>query len=128
MKIKLNKNKDIKLDIPKFSCDENAVGEHLNNHDFTKLLNVYGFLCVVGRPGSGKTSFTIALITQKEPKIYKKTHHHIFILMPLESIGSLKKNPFDKLPEENIINELTDETITYIYSKIEGYTKKGEKT
>ena len=66
--ISIKKNKNIKLDIPSFTCDNNAVGSHLNNHDLTKYLNVYGFLCVIGRPGSGKTSMTIAMITQKKPK------------------------------------------------------------
>ena len=68
--IKLIKNKPVKLDIPKFLCDNNSVGEHLLEHPLTSLLNVYGFLCVIGRPGSGKTSMTISLITQKNPKIY----------------------------------------------------------
>jgi ABC-type dipeptide/oligopeptide/nickel transport system ATPase component len=128
MKIQLIKNDVIKLDIPSFVCDKNAVGEHLNDHPLTQLLNIYGFLCIVGKPGSGKTSFAISLMTQKKPKIYKKTHHHVIIIMPSDSISSLKKNPFEKLPKENLINELTDESIMQINKRIEGYTKKGEKT
>jgi hypothetical protein len=89
MKIRLEKNDDIKLDIPKFVCDENAVGEHLNAHPLLKLLNIFGMLCVVGRPQSGKTSFAISFITQKKPKIYRKTHHHVIIMMPTNSIRSL---------------------------------------
>ncbi len=128
MKIQLLKNKKFKLDIPKFVCDENAVGEHLNDHPLTQLLNVFGFLCIVGKPGSGKTSFAISLITQNKPKIYRKTHHHILIIMPKHSIASLKKNPFDKLPENNLISELTDVTIMEVYKRIEGYSDKNEKT
>ena len=45
--ISIKKNKNIKLDIPSFTCDNNAVGSHLNNHDLTKYLNVYGFLNVL---------------------------------------------------------------------------------
>ena len=48
--------------------------------------------------------------------------------MPANSINSLKKNPFDVLPAENIYNELTDQTIHEIYNKIDGFSAKDEKT
>lgn len=126
--ISIKKNPEIKLDIPKFLCDTNAVGEHLNEHPLTTYLNCYGFLCVIGRPGSGKTSLSISLITQKLPRIYKKTHHHILILMPQNSINSLKKNPFKQLPPENFYEELNDSTISDIYDRINEYSQDNEKT
>jgi len=126
--ITLKKNKPIQLNIPSFTCDDNAVGSHLNDHPLTKLLNVYGFLCVIGRPGSGKTSLTISLISQNNPKIYKKTHHHIIVLMPQNSINSLKKNPFKDIDQDNIYNELTEDNILNIYNKIDAYSSKNEKT
>jgi len=126
--ITIHKNKEIKLDIPKFSCDTNAVGDHLGEHPLTELLNVYGFLCLVGRPGFGKTSMAISLIAQKHPKIYRKTHHHILVLMPLNSIGSLKINPFGVLPPENIYGELNDDSISEIYDRIDEFSKNSEKT
>ena len=126
--ISIKKNKNIKLDIPSFTCDSNAVGNHLNNHDLTKYLNVYGFLCVIGRPQSGKTSLAIAMITQKNPKFYKKTHHHILLFMPENSINSLKKNPFAKLDPANIYHELNNSTILEAYDRIDGWSKEGEKT
>ena len=122
------KNKDINLSIPKFLCDSNCVGEHLDTHPLTQLLNIYGFLCLIGRPGQGKTSMAIAMMTQNNPKIYKKTHHHMIILMPTNSINSLKVNPFKQLPEENFYNELTDNNIDAIYKKIDKYSKDNEKT
>jgi hypothetical protein len=126
--ISIKKNKNIKLDIPSFSCDSNAVGHHLNNHDLLKFLNVYGFLCVIGRPQSGKTSLTIAMLTQKKPKIYKKTHHHILLFMPDNSINSLHKNPFAKLNPENIYHELNNTTILDAYTKMDAWSKEGDKT
>ena len=126
--IKEIKNPELKFTIPKFLCDVDAVGEHLMSHPLTSLLNVYGFLCVIGRPGSGKTSLTISLITQKLPKIYRKTHHHVLILMPENSISSLKNNPFKVLPKENIYNELNDDTMMNIFDKIDSYSKNEEKT
>ena len=91
--ITIKHNPVIKLQITNFNCDENVVGEHMNMHPLTKLLNVYGFLCIIGRPGYGKTSIAVSLITQKN-KIYRKTHHHLLIIMPENSINSLEKNPF----------------------------------
>ena len=126
--ISIKKNKNIKLDIPCFTCDTNAVGSHLNNHDLTKYLNVYGFLCVIGRPQSGKTSLAIAMITQKNPKFYKKTHHHILLFMPENSINSLKKNPFEKLDPANIYHELDNVSILAAYDRIDKWSKEGEKT
>ena len=122
------KNPELKLSIPKFLCDTDCVGEHLLGHSLTSLLNVYGFLCVIGRPGSGKTSLAISLITQKDPKVYRKTHHHVLIMMPQHSINSLKTNPFKVLPDENIYNELTDETISDVYNKIKKFSEDDEKT
>ena len=126
--IRIKKNDEIPLDIPQFTCDNDAVGTHMNEHSVTELMNVYGFLCVIGRPGSGKTSLTISLITQKNPKIYRKTHHHILVLMPQNSISSLKKNPFKVLPEENFYNELNESSITDLFNRIDSYSKDGEKT
>ncbi len=126
--ISINKNPEIKLDIPSFLCDGNAVGEHLNDHPLTSFLNCYGFLCVIGRPASGKTSCTIAMMTQKNPKIYKKTHHHVLIMMPQNSINSLKNNPFKQLPEENFNEELNDASISSIYDKVNEWSAKDEKT
>ena len=121
-------NKEIKLDIPHFNCDDNPVAAHLNEHPLTKFLNVYGFLCIIGRPGHGKTSLAISFICQKKNSIYRKTHHHVMVIMPENSISSLKKNPFKKLPEENIYNELNDATISSVYNKIDTYSKDEEKT
>ena len=126
--ISIKKNPIIKLNIPKFECDENPVSKHLNTHPLTQLLNIYGFLCVIGRPGSGKTSLTISFITQKKPNIYRKTHHHLLVIMPENSINSLSDNPFKKLDPTNIYGDLTDATITEVYNKIVEFSKSDEKT
>ncbi len=67
-------------------------------------------------------------MTQKNPKIYKKTHHHVLIMMPQNSINSLKNNPFKQLPEENFYDELNDATITSVYDKVNEWSAKDEKT
>ncbi len=107
-KIKIIKNDQINLNIPKFNCDENIVGEHMNDHPLTKLMNCYGFTAFVGKPQSGKTSLAVSFITQRHPVIFNKTHHRLYVMMPQNSINSMEKNPFKKLPPENMFYELTD--------------------
>ena len=124
--ITIIKNITVKLSIPKLLCDKDCVGDHLKE-PLLELLNVYGFLCVIGWPGSGKTSLAISMITQRKPKIYRKTHHHVLVVMPQNSINSLKNNPFKVLPDQNIYNELDNDSIDTIYRKIDGYSKKDEK-
>ena len=52
--ISIKKNEKIEFSIPKFLCDENPVGEHLNKYDMLRHLNSYSNTCIIGRPGSGK--------------------------------------------------------------------------
>ena len=125
--ITIKKNKKIKIQIPEFLCD-GPIGEHLNQHDLLKSLNKYSFSCFIGRPGSGKSSLAIAFLTQKNPKIFKKTHHHILCIVPSNSLGSMKKNPFSVLPEENMYTELSDDIIDDIYNRISVYSEDNEKT
>jgi hypothetical protein len=81
----------------------------------------------VGRPGSGKSSLAIAFMTQSKPKIYKKTHHKVLVMMPSNSINSMKKNPFAVLPPEKFFNELNETTIQQVYNILED-TAKDMKT
>ena len=77
----------IKLHIPKFNCDENAVDERLKSHPLLRHLNCYGLLVLTG------------MMTQKDRIIYKKTQHHSIIVLPTNSINSLEKTR----PEENFV-------------------------
>ena len=52
--IKVIKNPNVKLNIPKFLCDTDAVGSHLDEHPLTNLLNVYGFCASLGAQVVGK--------------------------------------------------------------------------
>jgi energy-coupling factor transporter ATP-binding protein EcfA2 len=114
--IKIIKNPEIELSIPKFSCDNNSVGQHLLNRPLTSLLNVYGFLIVIGRPGSGKTSMMTSMFQSKY--LLKKVYHTIYLFQPSHSTASLKDNIFEDLP--NKYDELTYETLNDCLEKIKG--------
>jgi len=59
--ISIKKNKSLKLDVPKFICDD-GINDRLNKYDMLSHFNKYCFTGIIGKPGSGKTSL---LIVQK---------------------------------------------------------------
>jgi KaiC/GvpD/RAD55 family RecA-like ATPase len=129
MSIKIKKNKSIKLMIPEFECDDNPIGEHLNEYDMLKHLNVYSFDVIIGKPGSGKTSLLIGFLTSKgKNKIFRKCFDNILLVMPTHSRNSLKNNIFKDHDENKMYDELNIDTIYDIYNKLESYTNDGENT
>ena len=63
--IKVKINKKLNLNIPEFTCDHNPIGEHLNKYDMLSHLNSYNFSAFIGKPGSGKTSLLISMLSGK---------------------------------------------------------------
>ena len=41
MSIEIKKNKELVLDIPEFTCDNNPLGEHLNKYEMLAHLNSF---------------------------------------------------------------------------------------
>ena len=84
-----------KIKPPKMSCDyklsKSPVKPPFPNRSFSML--------IVGKPGSGKTSFLISLLNQKgENRIYRKVFKHIMIVSP--SLSSLPKGLLEGIPQE----------------------------
>ena len=101
--ISLKKNKALNLNIPSFTCDQNPLGEHLNKYDMLSHLNCYGFTCLLGKPGSGKTSIVISWLTGKgKNKIFRKVFDNVVVVMPESSRNSLQNNIFDSLKNHKI--------------------------
>jgi len=81
---------------------------HLNNYNFTLL---------VGRPRSGKSTFAINLLKNKN--IYKKVFHDIIVIIPKTSLENFKDNPFkDFVENEELFYELNEENMNFIFDKI----------
>ena len=72
-------------------------------------------MLICGRPGSGKTTLLLNLIC-KRGKNYNKKYDRIYVFSP--SLGTLKKDPFSDLPEEQKFQELDVETLEAVLEEI----------
>lgn len=66
------------------------------------------FMLIAGKPGSGKTSLILNLIA-KNNKLYNKKFDKIYIFSP--SLTTIANSPFDDIPEDQIFDELSVETL-----------------
>lgn len=114
--IRVKKNEAPDLKRPDFLCDQ-KLHNKLDNFELTKLLNRSNFTLFLGPPGSGKTTMMISLLNTQ--CMFKKCFNKIYVCMPGHSRGSLRDNIFDQLPEDQLYDALTSETIHNIYDQIE---------
>ena len=95
-----------KLEPVKFSVDD-ILGDHI----MEPFPNQSFFWLIVGKAGSGKTSLLInALNMKKENRVYRKVFDKILLVMPSNSRKSLKKNPLDDLPDDQVFENM-DHTV-----------------
>lgn len=101
---------DLSLDLPDFTCDK-CIHKQIK----PPLPGRQGafFLVYCGIPGSGKTSLMISLLTSKDA--YKKAFDNVFVIMPSNSAGSLKKNIFEK--HDKFYDDLDYSTLSGILEK-----------
>ena len=118
MKITIIKNKKPKEQICEMVCDK-PLSEHLDKYEITKFMNKHSINLIIGRPGSGKSSFLWAMFNGGgRNKIFKKVFNNIYLFMPENSRQSMKNNIFDKLPDEKKYNELNFENLNEVLTKI----------
>ena len=85
--------------------------KHLNKHQTSVFL---------GRPGSGKTSLLVSMLTSKgKDRVLYKGYNHIILVMPTSSRASLKKNIFEHHPAEKCFDKLDIESISKIYEMVQ---------
>jgi DNA replication protein DnaC len=126
--ISLKKNKSLNLDIPEFVCD-NDLAPHLNKYDMLKNFNGFYFTGIIGRPGSGKTSLLVSMLTgRKKDKVFQKVFNHVVVVMPSTSRQSMKNNIFKKHTPEKLYDELNNSTINEIYHKLLTSSEEKETT
>jgi hypothetical protein len=118
MKITIIKNKKPKEEICEMVCDK-QLSEHLDKYEITKFMNKHSINLIIGRPGSGKSSFLWSMFNGNgKNKIFKKVFNNIYLFMPENSRQSMKNNIFDKLPDEKKYNELNFENLNEVLTKI----------
>lgn len=109
-------NNKIVLSKFNFSCDE--IDESIPA-PLPQMLNF--FMLINGRPGSGKTSLILNLIA-KRGKLYNKKFDRVFVYSP--SLLTMKNNPFEDLPENQLHTELTPENLQ---TALDDIAESGEK-
>jgi len=124
MKIEIKKNNCPNLGKVNFACDK-ELSSKLNQYEMCKdHLNKYNTTLLIGTQGSGKTSLLINFVK----KLYKKVFDRVYVFMPATSRQSLNPNIFDVLPENQLFEELNEQTITQVYEEVKELSADGKKT
>lgn len=124
MNIKKNRKPDLKL--PSFSVDK-ELNNKLNEFELTKLMNKHNFSLFLGKAGSGKSSLLISLLQTKG--LFKRVFHDIILFCPPNSRASISNDFWSKnLPEENIFDEVTEETLNHAYDVAQQNALEGFQT
>lgn len=127
MSIKTIHHDRMDLKIPEFTCDH-GYNPSLNDIPMLSHLNGYTFNVICGKPGSGKTSLLVSMLTGKgRNKVYRKCFDNVIVVMPTNSRESLKKNIFENHPENKLFDELNFESINRIYDMLEESVSEKEK-
>lgn len=93
---------------PEFLCDQ-----PIHKQIEYPIPNTAFFWCLLGPPGSGKTSYLVNLLTSRQA--YKKAFDNVFCIAPPNSIASLKKNIFEY--HDKCYSELSWETLSDILER-----------
>jgi hypothetical protein len=113
MNIVIEKNDAPHLVKTKIICDT-GLADKLNDYEVLKHLNRTAPRCWKTR--ERKTSLINSLFNSKD---FKRSLT-VYIFQPTSSSESVKNNIFNKLPPEQIHNELTMETLEQVYNEIKG--------
>ena len=123
MEVKKLRSPHIK--IPQMICD-GILHEKLTEYEMIKAcFSTNNYTCIIGRPGSGKTSTMISTLKD----IYAKVFENCILVMPSLSRKSMKDDIFEKeLNPDDMYDDLTVETLENIYKKISENSENKENT
>lgn len=108
-----------------FKPIEFKVDNPLSPHILPPFPSKSFFLILNGKPGSGKTSVLINMLTNK--KIYKKVFKKILLVMPTSSRSSLKDDVFDDLPPDQVFDKLSYDVMTKINKNYDEFIETKSK-
>jgi len=113
--MKIIENKEPDLNRPTFMVD-GKLNKQLDNDPLLKYMN-RRFICAsIGKAGSGKTSFIVALLQTK--RLMNRTFHHIYVYMPSTSRASMKNNVFNELPEDQLFEGVDEDNLSNLYQTL----------
>lgn len=101
----------------KFSSDKPLEKKMENIPLYDDLLNRFATSLIVGKQGQGKSSLAMNLLKDKDG--YKNVFDHIYIFLPATSKQNIKNSPYEKIPQNQIYDELSYENLAEVFSKIE---------
>ena len=125
MSIQIKHNDAPNLKKPSFTVD-GQLHEKLNEYEITKLMNRHNFTLFLGKAGSGKSTLLISMLNTT--KLFKRVYHKIILFCPANSRASIKNDFWSILPEEQIFDELTEETLQMAYDIAQEHALSGFKT
>lgn len=98
------------MKLAQFNCD-GGLNPKLERYSFTKLFNRHQSSLILGKAGQGKTSLILSLFSSN--RLLKKVYDCVILFQPYSSRDSIKDGDaiFDVLPDEQLFNELTEETL-----------------
>lgn len=124
MRIEIKKNNCPNLGKVNFACDK-ELSHKLNQYEMVRdHLNKFQTTLLIGTQGSGKTSLLVNFVK----KLYRKVFDRVYVFMPSTSRQSLNPNIFDVLPEDQLFEELNEETIARVYQEVKELSADGKKT
>ena len=86
------------------------------------------FWLICGKPGSGKTSLMLNALESKNPnRVYRKVFDKIILVMPKNSRNSIKNNPLDDLPEDQLFENMGIDVINKVKSFREEFNEEDKK-
>lgn len=120
-------NVNFSLESPNYEFDQVKfnVDGILSKNILEPFPNKSFFMCIVGKAGSGKTSLLINSLINKN--IYKKVFDKLILVMPKNSRNSLKENPLDDLPEDQLYENFGVDVIEKVKSIREDFDKLNEE-
>jgi AAA15 family ATPase/GTPase len=81
---------------------------------------------LIGKPKSGKTSLLHSLF--EHSGLLRYCYSKVYLFQPAQSGASIKDNIFDRLPADQIYNELTFENLYEVKSRIEADAEEGNNS
>jgi hypothetical protein len=116
MSIEIIHHKKPKLKNPKCICDD-ILDERLNEYELLKFFNKHSTsTLVIGKPGSGKTTFLNSLFSTEDA--LRGKYSKIYFFCPQQSRSSMINGAFEECDEGRIYDELNYDNLEEVMEQI----------